>query len=70
MLVKLKSGHLGLLKKLQVPISLHGFIFTVYRVRVLDIHVFSIINPVALRKAKIAYNFGLSECNRVKCRMN
>ena len=22
-------------------------------------------NPVALRKAKIAYNFGLSECNRV-----
>ena len=24
------------------------------------------INPVALRKAKIVYNFGLSECNRVK----
>ena len=24
------------------------------------------INPIALRKAKIAYNFGLSECNRVK----
>ena len=24
-------------------------------------------NPIALRKAKIAYNFGLSECNRVKC---
>ena len=23
-------------------------------------------NPIALRKAKIAYNFGLSECNRVK----
>ena len=23
-------------------------------------------NPVALRKAKIAHNFGLSECNRVK----
>ena len=23
-------------------------------------------NPTALRKAKIAYNFGLSECNRVK----
>ena len=23
-------------------------------------------NPMALRKAKIAYNFGLSECNRVK----
>ena len=24
------------------------------------------INPTALRKAKIVYNFGLSECNRVK----
>ena len=23
-------------------------------------------NPVALRKAKIVHNFGLSECNRVK----
>ena len=23
-------------------------------------------NPVALRKAKIVYNFGLSDCNRVK----
>ena len=23
-------------------------------------------NPTALRKAKIVYNFGLSECNRVK----
>ena len=23
-------------------------------------------DPTALRKAKIAYNFGLSECNRVK----
>ena len=23
------------------------------------------INPIALRKAKIAYSFGLSECNRV-----
>ena len=23
-------------------------------------------NPTALRKAKVAYNFGLSECNRVK----
>ena len=24
------------------------------------------LNPIALRKAKIVYNFGLSECNRVK----
>ena len=27
---------------------------------------FVFFNPVALRKAKIVYNFGLSECNRVK----
>ena len=24
------------------------------------------MNPIALKKAKIVYNFGLSECNRVK----
>ena len=24
------------------------------------------LNPTAFRKAKIVYNFGLSECNRVK----
>ena len=24
------------------------------------------VNPIALRKAKIVYNFGLSECKRVK----
>ena len=24
------------------------------------------INPIALRKAKIVYNFGLSECNTIK----
>ena len=28
--------------------------------------VISFLNPIALRKAKIACNFGLSECNRVK----
>ena len=27
------------------------------------------LNPTALRKAKIAYNFGLSECNRVNIKM-
>ena len=26
----------------------------------------STLNPIALRKAKIVYSFGLSECNRVK----
>ena len=25
-----------------------------------------LLNPIALRKAKIVYNFGFSECNRVK----
>ena len=25
------------------------------------------LNPIALRKAKIVCNFGLSECNRAKC---
>ena len=25
----------------------------------------AVLNPIALRKAKIAYNFDLSECNRV-----
>ena len=29
---------------------------------------FLFFNPIALRKAKIAYNFGLSECNRVNNR--
>ena len=24
------------------------------------------LNPIAFRKAKIVYNFGLSECNKVK----
>ena len=26
----------------------------------------SFLNPIALRKTKIVYNFGLSECNRAK----
>ena len=29
-------------------------------------YIISRINPIALRKAKIVFNFGLSECNRVK----
>ena len=31
-----------------------------------DISVSKIFNPIALRKTKIACNFGLSECSRVK----
>ena len=27
------------------------------------------LNPFALRKAKTVYNFGLSECNGIKCIM-
>ena len=30
-----------------------------------QITIFISFNPIALRKAKIVYNFGLSECNRV-----
>ena len=30
---------------------------------------FILVNLIALGKAKIAYNFGLSECNRVKVSM-
>ena len=29
-------------------------------------HEVVMFNPIALRKSKIAYNFGLPECNRVK----
>ena len=29
-------------------------------------HELEMLNPIALRKTKIAHNFGLSECNRVK----
>ena len=29
-------------------------------------NLFELLKPIALRKAKIVYNFGLSECNRVK----
>ena len=28
------------------------------------------VNPIAPRKAKIVYNFGLSECNKVKERFS
>ena len=30
----------------------------------LGVPVLKHINPIALRKAKIVFNFGLSECNR------
>ena len=29
-------------------------------------HIAMFFNPIALREAKIAYNFGLSVCNHVK----
>ena len=31
---------------------------------------FSHFNPVAPRKAKIVYNFGLSECDSIKCKID
>ena len=36
----------------------------VYYENVLKIYLTPFFNPIALRKAKIVYNFGLSECNR------
>ena len=30
------------------------------------IWVYTSVNPIALRKVKIVYNFGLSECNMVE----
>ena len=36
-----------------------GFLFAFLRDK-------NLLKPIALRKTKIAYNFGLSECNRVK----
>ena len=29
-----------------------------------------LVNPIALRKTKIVYNFGLNECNKVKNKIN
>ena len=40
-------------------LSPHKFIYTCN-------NIVKLLNPIALRKAKIAYNFGLSECDRVK----
>ena len=31
-------------------------------------HVLRTVNPIALRKAKIVYNVGLSECNSLRLR--
>ena len=42
----------------------YSSVFIVYREKTMNMP--SRINPIALRKAKIAYNFGLSECSRVK----
>ena len=46
------------------------FAFVIDRVTVYVVHKILLrlnkFNPIALRKAKIVYNFGLSGCNRVK----
>ena len=34
--------------------------------RIFKVHTHTHLNPIALRNAKIAYNFGLSDCSRVK----
>ena len=35
------------------------------RLKQVPYNVIITVNPIALRKAKIVYNFGFSECNRV-----
>ena len=54
----LKGG--GLLKKEFSPLRQCSLRFFALRLGLIS------FNPVALRKAKIVCNFGLSECNRVK----
>ena len=34
-------------------------------ITILITKILTLFNPIALKKAKIVYNFGLSECNRV-----
>ena len=53
--------------KYDITASKYGFIVSTYDITesVTDANI-SHFNPIALRKAKIVYNFGLSECNRVK----
>ena len=54
-----------------LPIALRGPASTgqIYVKNLADlvkVAAFPLLNPIALRKAKIVCNFGLSECNRVK----
>ena len=54
-------------RKISISIFLQVLYGLYNEVRVTDIKLRQqLFNPPALRKAKIAYNFGLSECNRVK----
>ena len=52
-----------------------GLLYTAFHLHLLDTllncklpncSIFRTVYPTALRKTKIAYNFGLSECSRVK----
>ena len=44
--------------------------FEIYAVPFTILEIYAVqINPIALRKAKIVYNFGLFECNRVNTRI-
>ena len=40
-------------------------LLTQSRLYLFIVQVYRLFNPIALRKAKIVYNFGLSECDRV-----
>ena len=45
----------------QAHFFISGFRWLCHLKKIMDL-----FNPIAFRKAKIVYNFGLSECNRVK----
>ena len=74
----IQEGHLlvtGEVHKVQVKLNFYQYMLIYMKVQegilvILTLawcgHHTSKVSPIALRKAKIVYNFGLSECNRVK----
>ena len=50
----------------EIEDNLKGFLKESHLCVFMQLNDYHILNPTALRKAKTAYNFGLSKCNRVK----
>ena len=55
-----------MVEKKKKHMKMYLFILTLLHSERPKLYTILYLNPVALRKAKIVYNFGLSECNRVK----